>query len=164
MKIDFILNGKDVSVNCPSNARVSSILRENFDLLRVKNGCSNGQCGACSILKNEKIVASCLLPVFTLKNSEIVTEEGFSKFKEKSEIQKAFRKLDIELCDYCKPGRTLAIYAFLKEKIHIKNVTDQEILRALSGNRCNCIDTWSLMDVVKECLAERNKKTNVIKR
>lgn len=164
MKIDFILNGKDVSVNCRPDARVSSILREEFDLIKVKNGCCNGQCGSCSVIFNNKLVASCLIPAFALKDAEIMTEEGFTKLKERQQILRIFKKREVELCEHCRSGRLMAIHHFLENSSANRVSEEQEILEALSGNRCSCIDPWSLIETVQECQKQRQRKNHVFKR
>jgi len=164
MIINFILNGKDESVNCRPDERLSTVLRENFHLLSVKNGCYNGQCGSCTLLLNNKIVTSCLIPTFSIKGAEIITEEGLAKLKEQKIIVEAFQKMDVELCDHCKAGRFLTIYSFLEENRHNKISEENEILKALSGNSCNCIDPYSLVEVVQECQKTRARNQHVFKR
>lgn len=164
MEFNFILNGKDVSVNCRPDARVSSILREHFSLLRVKNGCTSGQCGSCSIIYNNTLVSSCLLPAFTLKNCEIMTDEGFVELKERSEIIKVLKRLEVDLCDYCKPSRLLSIHHFLMNGPQNRVSTEAEILDALSGTKCTCTDPWSLVEVVQECQSNKFRWQHVIRK
>lgn len=164
MTLNFILNGKDVSVNCRPDQRVSSLLREHFDLIKVKNGCYNGQCGSCSIILNNRLVSSCLVPAFALKEAEVMTEEGFAKLAERKQILRALKKNDAELCDYCQGGRLMAIHSFLEKSPKGETSSDEEILSALSGNRCNCIDPYTLIEVVKECQMEGIRKRHVFKR
>lgn len=164
MEFNFILNGKDVSVNCRPDAQLSTVLREHFDLLKVKNGCNEGQCGSCSIIYNGKLIAACLLPAFCLKDSEIMTDEGFTKLTERQEINKVIRKFDVDLCDYCKSGRMLAIHYFLDHSPTNRIATEKEILNALSGNRCNCIDPWTLVQIVQECQKNRQRKLHVFRK
>ena len=164
MKINFILNGKDVSVNCRPDDRLSTILREHFNLLNIKNGCLSGECGNCSLIFNNKIVTSCLIPAFSIKGAEIITEKGLSKFKERKIIDDAFKKMNCELCDYCRSGRYIAIHNFLEQNKHNKISQSKDILNALSWNSCDCIDPYTFIEVIRECQKTRTRNKHVFER
>lgn len=159
MKINFILNGNDISIEAPPTLRVSTLLREELGILSLKTGCNRGQCGSCTLLKDKKPVPACLLPAFAIKGSEIMTIEGFKNFKEYKEMNETAARLHVELCDYCKGARFLSVFSFCETVKNTRVVSDEAIIEALSGTRCSCTDLWSLVDFVRAILETRNQKT-----
>ena len=92
MTIGFILNGEDLVLQSGAENRLVDILRNNFGLLETKSDCYTGQCGACSIIFNGEVVKSCLIPAFKVRNSEIITIEGFSQTDEYQDIVLGFKE------------------------------------------------------------------------
>ncbi len=164
MKITFKLNNSEFFVDVPATTRLSSLLRDEANIKSLKNGCNRGQCGCCSVLMNKRIVPSCLIPAFTVKNSEIMTLEGFKQLKEYSLINNIVKKANIEICDYCKGARYLLIYAFCESKKNSQVVSDEMILENFSGIRCNCIDMWTFVELVRSYLSITKVKKNGYKR
>ncbi|MBN2651674.1 MAG: 2Fe-2S iron-sulfur cluster binding domain-containing protein, partial [Spirochaetales bacterium] len=148
------LNGNFVSADVPPEKRLVDLLREDFGLLKTKGLCYKGQCGSCTVLLNDKSSPSCLLPAFSIKNSEIITAEGFIKTKEYKFIQKFFRSQEYEPCEYCKWGKFFSIYALLKRKsgIDVKDLPD-----FFSGNQCNCSDMDSFLETVNIILSKKKE-------
>ena len=134
-KICFKLNCKDVALTTDPLRRLIDVLREDFDCKGVKEGCSEGECGACSILFNGKIVTSCIIPVGAADGQEIMTIEGVSATEKGKIIVEAFADGGAVQCGFCIPGMVIAAYYLLS---HNPNPTDDEIRLGISGNICRC--------------------------
>ena len=135
MKINFVLNGRDVSIDTDPLRRLLDVLREDFGLTGVKDGCGEGECGACSVLIDGKIASSCIVPVGAVEGTEITTIEGFRETERYKVIQDAFAEAGSVQCGFCTPGFVLAAEALLSEN----SVPDEdEIREAISGNLCRC--------------------------
>lgn len=93
-----------------------------------------------------------------------MTDEGFVELKERSEIIKVLKRLEVDLCDYCKPSRLLSIHHFLMNGPQNRVSTEAEILDALSGTKCTCTDPWSLVEVVQECQSNKFRWQHVIRK
>ncbi len=154
MIIEFQLNGKEVSIDTAPEKRLADILREIFGLLQTKTGCYSGECGACTVLFNGDIVQSCMLPAFYIKNSSIITIEGFSQTAEYADIKSGFERAGCFPCGYCHAGKILAVHALLDEHPTPDDIT---ILAGLSGNKCICTDYSSLINGVKNAAQNRKK-------
>ena len=145
MEIRFVLNGKEVSVDVSPSARLLDVLRINFRLTGTKEGCGEGECGACTVLVNEEPYNSCLTPVINVVNKNVVTIEGFRETKAYRVIADAFANQGGSQCGFCTPGMILASYAVLKKNPH---PTEEEIRMALSGNLCRCTGYQAIVNAV----------------
>ena len=134
-KICFKLNGKDVAITTDPLRRLIDVLREDFDCKGVKEGCSEGECGACSILFNNKIVTSCIIPIGAADGQEIMTIEGVSATEKGQVIVNAFADGGAVQCGFCIPGMVIAAYYLLSNN---PDPTDEEIRLGISGNICRC--------------------------
>ena len=134
-RICFRLNGKDVALTTDPLRRLIDVLREDFDCKGVKEGCSEGECGACSVLFNGKMVTSCIIPVGAADGQEIMTIEGVSATEKGKIIVEAFADGGAVQCGFCIPGMVIAAYYLLN---HNPDPTDDEIRLAISGNICRC--------------------------
>lgn len=135
IKISFILNDKPVTVETNPNKRVVDLLREDCECTSVKEGCSEGECGACTVLVNGTPVTSCLMLAGQIEGDSILTLEGLSKDGELDKLQTSFVEAGAVQCGYCTPGMVLSAKALLMKNPH---PTHEEIRRALSGNLCRC--------------------------
>lgn len=133
--IKFILNDKEVEIDENPTARLLDILRERFGLLGVKEGCGEGECGACAVLINHKIINSCIVPLGNVIGKEVITIEGFSKTKRYQVLKKAFEDEGAVQCGFCTPGMLIASESLLNLNPH---PTEEEIREGLSGNLCRC--------------------------
>ena len=133
--ICFRLNGKDVKITTDPLRRLIDVLREDFDLKGVKEGCSEGECGACSVLFNGKMVTSCIIPIGAADGQEIMTIEGVSATEKGKIIVDAFADGGAVQCGYCIPGMVIAAYYLLSNN---PDPTDDEIRLGISGNICRC--------------------------
>ena len=155
MTIGFILNGEDVVVHTNAENRLVDILRGTFKLLGTKTGCNIGNCGSCSIIFNGEVVKSCLIPAFKIRDSEIITIEGFSQTTEYQEIVHGFSETGVDICGFCNTGKILATEALL-----IKNPrpTAEEILAAFFGIKCRCTEPESLVRGVMAAAEQRRRR------
>jgi aerobic carbon-monoxide dehydrogenase small subunit len=101
----------------------------------VKNGCEQGDCGACAVLLNGKAVNSCMVLIWQADGSEIITNAGLGNMEKPHPIQEAFADAGAAQCGYCTPGMIISAKALLDEKPH---PTENEIREAISGNLCRC--------------------------
>lgn len=144
-KISFKLNGKETVVEANGMARLLDVLRENLHLTGTKEGCGEGECGACSVIVNGKLVNSCLIPVAQMEKAEIETIENMSLTATLNAIQEAFLKFGGAQCGMCTPGMLLAARNLLMKN---QQPTELEIREALSGNLCRCTGYTKIIDSV----------------
>lgn len=146
MKINFKLNGKEISVDVPTYKRALDFLRDDLRLTSVKEGCGEGECGACTIIVNGKNVLSCLMLAVELDGKDVWTLEGLVE-KGDIIIQDAFIKKGAIQCGFCTPGFIMSTKALLNEN---PDPSDEEIKEALEGNLCRCTGYLKIMEAVKE--------------
>jgi carbon-monoxide dehydrogenase small subunit len=147
------VNKKSLSFTDYPMARLLDVLREHAGLTGTKEGCGEGECGACSVLMDGRIVNSCLVPLAQAENSEIRTIEGLANGNNLHPIQDAFIGWGGAQCGICTPGMVMATVALLEHK---KNPTDDEIKIALAGNICRCTGYTKIIDAV-HAAAEKMK-------
>lgn len=136
MKLTMSVNGQAVSFeNLLPTRRLIDILREDLQLKGTKEGCGEGECGACTVIMDRKAVDSCLVLACQLEGSEIITIEGLTKDGELDELQEAFVSHGAIQCGYCTPGMVMAAKALLMEN---PAPTEAEIRNAIAGNICRC--------------------------
>ena len=135
MEIKFIINNKKLTINVDPSMRLLDVIRNELHLTGTKEGCGEGECGACSVLVNGEPYNSCLTPVINVQDKEILTIEGFRNTKEYRIIADAFADMGGSQCGFCTPGMILVSYALLKKNPH---PSEEEIRFALSGNLCRC--------------------------
>jgi carbon-monoxide dehydrogenase small subunit len=155
MKLNFILNGEDVEVRSEANVRLIDILRVNFSLLGAKTGCLTGKCGLCAVIFNGSVSHACLIPAFKLRDSEIITIEGFSQTDEYQDIMTGFAQAGLESCGYCSTSRILSTGALLDR---IKRPSREEILRAFNGIKCRCTDPEKLIEGIERTVELRQRR------
>ena len=147
MEISFVLNYKKVKVDVDPSMRLLDVLRDVLHLTGTKEGCGEGECGACTVLINDEPYNSCLTPVINVKDKEILTIDGFKSTKEYRVIADAFANMGGSQCGFCTPGMILVSYALLKKNPH---PSEEEIRFALSGNLCRCTGYQAIVNAVKE--------------
>ena len=145
--IRVTINGRLYEEDVEPRLLLSHFLRENIGLTGTHVGCVVGECGACTILLDNKLVKSCLHFAVQADGREITTIEGLAKNGELSPIQEAFVKHYAFQCGYCTPGMVLASYALLRDR---PNPTEEEIRKALAGNLCMCTGYVQIVEAVKE--------------
>ena len=145
MEISFILNNKKVTIDVTPSMRLLDVIREELHLTGTKEGCGEGECGACTVLVSGEPYNSCLTPVANVIGKEVMTIEGFRETKAYRVIADAFANQGGSQCGFCTPGMILASYAVLKKNPH---PTEEEIREALSGNLCRCTGYNSIVNAV----------------
>ena len=135
MRISFTVNGNPVVVEAEPLARLLDVLRIDLGLHGVKEGCGEGECGACAVLLNGRIVNSCVTPVAAAADGKILTIEGFRETDRYAVIEQAFSDSGGVQCGFCTPGFVMATEALLREN---PKPSEDEIRRGLSGNLCRC--------------------------
>ena len=145
MEIKFIINNKKVTVNVDPSMRLLDVIRNELHLTGTKEGCGEGECGACTVLVNGEPYNSCLTPVINVQDKEILTIEGFRDTKEYRIIADAFADMGGSQCGFCTPGMILVSYALLKKNPH---PSEEEIRFALSGNLCRCTGYQAIVNAV----------------
>ncbi len=133
--VSCTVNGEAVSREVYPNQRLLDFLREELGLTSVKEGCGEGECGACTVIFNGETVTSCCMLAGQAEGAEIVTLEGLSKNGELDKVQKAFIEVGAVQCGFCTPGMVLSAKALLDKNPH---PTMDEIKLAMSGNLCRC--------------------------
>ena len=150
--IQVTINGRVYQEDVEPRILLSHFLRENIGLTGTHIGCVVGECGACSVLLDGKVVKSCLHFAVQADGREITTIEGLAKNGELNPVQEAFVKNYAFQCGYCTPGMVMTSYALLQTN---PNPTDDEIRKALAGNLCMCTGYVQIVDAVKEAAAMR---------
>jgi len=145
MKISFILNKKNIEVDVSPSMRLLDVIRDVLGLTGTKEGCGEGECGACTVLVNGEPYNSCLTPIINVANKEVMTIEGFRETKSYRVIADAFASQGGSQCGFCTPGMILATYAVLKKNPH---PSEEEARLALSGNLCRCTGYQAIVDAV----------------
>ncbi len=129
------LNGKQVEVEIKPSDLLLNVLRDKLGLMGTKEGCGEGDCGACTVILDGETVTSCITPALKAMGKEVITIEGLSDGKELHPIQKAFVEYGAIQCGYCTPAMILSAKALLDKN---PTPTREEIKTAISGNLCRC--------------------------
>jgi carbon-monoxide dehydrogenase small subunit len=153
--IDCTVNGERRHVQAFPMARLLDVLREEMNLTGTKEGCGEGECGACAVLVDGAIVNSCLLPAIEANGADIRTIEGIAQGGQLNAVQEAFLQCGGAQCGICTPGMVIASTALLERHPH---PTDAEIREGLAGNLCRCTGYQKLFAaVVRACESSVNK-------
>jgi carbon-monoxide dehydrogenase small subunit len=145
--INVTINGRIYEEDVEPRLLLSHFLRENIGLTGTHIGCVIGECGACSVLLDGKVVKSCLHFAVQADGREITTVEGLAKNGALNPVQEAFVKNYAFQCGYCTPGMVITSYALLQRN---PNPSEEEIRKALAGNLCMCTGYVQIVEAVKE--------------
>ena len=144
--LDFILNGEACHTEIPEDATLLKVLRDILHLTGTKEGCGEGDCGACTVLVDGRSVNSCLLPAVQAEGCQVMTIEGVEAHPELARIQKAFVDYGAVQCGFCSPGMIMSTVALLQKN---PKPTEEEIRRGLSGNICRCTGYQAMVDAIQ---------------
>lgn len=147
MELNFIVNENKIKINVNPDKRLIDILREDLQLTGTKEGCAEGECGACTVIINKKAVHSCLVHAITLEGKNVLTIEGLEKNGEIDIIQKYFLEEVAVQCGYCTTGMIMSTKALLYKTL---TPTEEDIKIALSGNICRCSGYIQILSAVKK--------------
>ncbi len=146
--IRFTLNGHEVSAEVESHRMLLEVLRNTFHLTGTKEGCGQGECGACTVLVDGLSVDSCLYPAFEVEGKSVTTIEGLVEEGSRLHpIQEAFVEHGGIQCGFCTPGMIMSTKALLDENPH---PTDDEIKRGISGNLCRCTGYVQIVESIRK--------------
>jgi carbon-monoxide dehydrogenase small subunit len=150
-RISFILNNKKVTVEADPLKRLLDVLRGDCGLTGPKEGCGEGECGACSVLVDGRLTNSCLTAVGTVEGRTVTTIEGYRETERFAVLEKAFADAGAVQCGFCTPGMIMAAEALLSKNA---KPNESEIREAISGNLCRCTGYNMIVQAV-ETAAER---------
>ncbi len=151
VEIVCVVNGERKSLRSYPMARLLDVLRNDLGLTGTKEGCGEGECGACSVWMDGQLVNSCLVPVLQAEGSEIKTIEGIASGEQLHGVQQAFISCGGAQCGICTPGMVMAAINLLEQKPH---PSDAEIRAGLAGNLCRCTGYIKIFEaVVRACQA-----------
>lgn len=145
MQITIKVNGEKRELEVTPYTRLLDLLREDLGLTGVKEGCGKGECGACTVIMNGELTASCLVPAPQADQAEIITVEGLGNKDDLHPIQEAFVEAGAVQCGYCIPGMVLAGKRLLDEN---SSPSEKEVRYGLSGNICRCTGYAKIIDAV----------------
>jgi carbon-monoxide dehydrogenase small subunit len=144
MRIDFVVNGRSVTVEAPCDRRLIDILREDIGLIGPKNACGIGRCGACLVIVNDRPVNSCLVLAGQLAHRSVVTIEGLGP--DGDLVVKTLARANVLQCGYCRSGLATALTWL---KTHGPTLTPDEVEILLNGQICRCTGYGSLRRALK---------------
>lgn len=154
MRIEFIINNIKCEIFVDPKQRLIDVLRDDLKLKSVKEGCGEGECGACTVLLNNKAVNSCLIMASQVDGKEIMTLEGLSKGKELDVLQEKFIEHGSVQCGFCTSGMIMSAKGLM---IDNDSPSKNDIKTALEGNLCRCTGYNKIVDAVEDAV-EANKK------
>lgn len=133
--ISFTLNGEKVESRGSGNERLLDVLREEFSLTGPKEGCGEGECGACAVLLDGRLTNSCITPLANAAGREVVTIEGYSRTDRYRVLEKCFAEEGAVQCGFCTPGMVMAAESLLSVN---PDPSEEDVRLAISGNLCRC--------------------------
>ena len=151
MRLNFFVNGQAVSMDTDPQRRLLDILREDLGLTGTKEGCSEGECGACTVLVDNEAVHSCLTLAAQLTGRQVETIEGLEQSGELDILQRCFVEEIAVQCGFCTPGMIMSAKALLLKN---PNPSPEEIRTALSGNICRCSGYVQIVNAVSRAARE----------
>ena len=144
----FTLNGKAVSLDVAGARLLLDVLREDLQLTGTKEGCGEGECGACSVLIDGQVVDSCLVAAGQVEGREVTTVEGLADGTRLTALQQAFIEHGAAQCGICTPGMLLAAHALLQQS---RRLDADDVREGLAGNLCRCTGYTKIIDAVLAC-------------
>ena len=146
LTIELTVNNQKRIMDTSPSTRLLDLIRDDLRLTGTKEGCGKGECGACTVIMNGELVASCLILAPQADGAVITTIEGIGNGENLDPIQEAFIETGAVQCGFCTPGMILATKKLLEENSHHD---EEEIKRGISGNLCRCTGYQKIFDAVK---------------
>ena len=148
----FTVNGDPMEVDVPGMRRLLDVLREELALTGTKEGCGEGECGACSVLLDGALVDACLVPICQVEGSTVLTVEGLAADGALNPLQAAFLETGGAQCGICTPGMLIAGEAFLATG---DAPTETAIREAIAGNLCRCTGYTKIVEAIARAAEQR---------
>jgi aerobic carbon-monoxide dehydrogenase small subunit len=148
----FLVNGDPVELEVSGMRRLLDVLREDLALTGTKEGCGEGECGACSVLLDGAVVDSCLVPICQVDGTSVRTVEGLGSTDQLNDLQAAFLHTGGAQCGICTPGMLMAAEAFLAGG---GAAGDGEIREAIAGNLCRCTGYTKIVEAIALAAEQR---------
>lgn len=145
VELALVVNGEDVTLQVPPLATLLDVLRDDLELTGTKYGCGEGECGACAVMLDGRVVNSCLVLAAECEGSKVLTVEGLASDGKLHRIQQAFVDHGAIQCGFCTPGMIMAAHALLQAN---PSPTQEQIKRGLEGNLCRCTGYRKIIDAV----------------
>jgi len=146
MKLHFEINGVVREIDAPPMKRLLDVLREDLCLTGTKEGCGEGECGACSVIVDGEVINSCLVPICQLQGANVLTVEGLSRDGRLDPLQQAFLECGATQCGICTPGMLISARSLLDVN---PRPTREEIRTAIAGNLCRCTGYIKIIDAIE---------------
>lgn len=153
MRINTIINGRPIEADVDEKMRLIDFLRDELNLMGTKEGCSEGECGACTVIMDKRAVTSCTVLAGQIDGCEILTIEGLAKNGELDILQKKFIEYGAVQCGFCTPGFIMSAKALMMNN---KNPSLHEIKRAVEGNLCRCTGYIKIIEAIEAAAKEVN--------
>ena len=153
VSLNFTVNDESRTVHAWPMARLLDVLREELQLTGTKEGCGEGECGACSVFLNGELVNSCLIPAAQAAGATITTIEGVANGEQLNAVQQAFIENGGAQCGICTPGMILAAISLLERN---PQPSEEDIRNGLAGNLCRCTGYMKIFDSVIRACQENN--------
>lgn len=153
MRINTIINGRPIEADVDEKMRLIDFLRDELNLTGTKEGCSEGECGACTVIMDKRAVTSCTVLAGQIDGCEILTIEGLAKNGELDILQKKFIEYGAVQCGFCTPGFIMSAKALMMNN---KNPSLNEIKRAVEGNLCRCTGYIKIIEAIEAAIKEVN--------
>jgi len=150
-EVSFTVNANERTVRAYPMERLLDVLREQCDLTGVKEGCGEGECGACAVLLDGALVNSCLVPVLQAEGARIMTIEGLSTGSRLHALQRTFLECGAAQCGICTPGMILAAFHLLNTK---PRPSREEIQEGLAGNLCRCTGYAQICEAIADAVKQ----------
>ncbi len=143
--ITLKINNKVITTQENSTKRLLDFLREDMDITGPKEGCGEGECGACAVIINKELINSCLVTIGSIGDKEITTIEGLKETKQFDVLEKCFSEAGAVQCGFCTPGMIMAGHALLS---NIPEPTEDDVREGISGNLCRCTGYNMIIDAI----------------
>ncbi len=158
IRVSTTINGEEVEFLCEPQQSLLEVLRDSLGLTGTKEGCNDGNCGACSVLLDGRLVNSCLVLAVEVEGRAVTTVEGLANWRGLHPLQQAFVEVDALQCGFCTPGMLIAAKALLDREPH---PSEEAIRTWLAGNLCRCTGYDKIIRAVQLAASRMNPEGGV---